>query len=88
MGEGEGGTNWESSIETYTLTYLKFDSQWKLAYDAASPNQVCYDNLDGRDGIGGGRKVHQGGDMCIPMADSCWYRTENQHNIIKQLPSN
>ena len=23
VGEGEGGTNWESSIETYTLPYVK-----------------------------------------------------------------
>ena len=22
-GEGQGGTNWESSIETYTLSYVK-----------------------------------------------------------------
>ena len=31
VGEGKGGTNWESGIETYTLTYVKLDSQWKIA---------------------------------------------------------
>ena len=29
-GEGEGGTNWESSTETYALRYVKFDSQWEF----------------------------------------------------------
>ena len=30
------------------------------------------DNLEGWDGIGDGRRrVQEGGDMCIPMADSC-----------------
>ena len=28
-------------------------------------------SLEGWDGIGGGREVPGGGDMCIPMADSC-----------------
>ena len=22
--------------------------------------------------MGGGRKFQEGGDMCVPMADSCW----------------
>ena len=30
VGEGEGGTDWESSVGTYTLTYVKLDSQWKI----------------------------------------------------------
>ena len=29
--EGDGGTNWESSIETYTLPYVKLDSQGEFA---------------------------------------------------------
>ena len=29
------------------------------------------DNLEGWDGVGGERKVQEGGDICIPMADSC-----------------
>ena len=28
------------------------------------------DNLQGWDGVGGGREVQEGGDICIPMADS------------------
>ena len=29
------------------------------------------DKLEGRDGVGGGRETQEGGDICIPMADSC-----------------
>ena len=29
------------------------------------------DNLKGWGGVGGVRELQQGGDMCIPMADSC-----------------
>ena len=29
------------------------------------------DSLDGWDGVGGVREVQEGGDLCIPMADSC-----------------
>ena len=39
-------------------------------------NPVLCDNLEGWDGVGGGREVREGGDMCIPMADSCWYMAE------------
>ena len=30
----------------------------------------------GVSGEGGGREVQKGGDICIPMADSCWGLTE------------
>ena len=29
------------------------------------------DNLEGWDGMRGGREVREGGDMCILMADAC-----------------
>ena len=29
------------------------------------------DNLEGWDTVGSAREVQGGGDMCIPMADSC-----------------
>ena len=28
-------------------------------------------NLEGWNGVGDGREVQKGGDICIPMADSC-----------------
>ena len=29
------------------------------------------DSLEGWDEVGGGREVQEGGDRCIPVADSC-----------------
>ena len=28
-------------------------------------------SLEGRDGVGDGREIQKGGDICIPMADAC-----------------
>ena len=33
--------------------------------------QGLYVNLEGWDGEGDGREVQMGGNICIPMADSC-----------------
>ena len=32
--------------------------------------ELCI-NLEGWDGAGDGREVPKGGDICMPMADSC-----------------
>ena len=40
-------------------------------YDAGSSNQVLCDNLDGGDGVEGGREVQEGGDIRLPMTDLC-----------------
>jgi len=32
---------------------------------------VLCDYLEGCDGVGGGREVQEGGDICMPMADPC-----------------
>ena len=37
--EGKGGTNGESSIETYTLTYVKQIAKGKLLCDSGNSNQ-------------------------------------------------
>ena len=34
-------------------------------------NPVLCDNLEGWDGVGDGREVQEGWDICIAMADSC-----------------
>ena len=33
--------------------------------------QVLCDNLERWDGVGDGTEVQEGGDICMPMADSC-----------------
>ena len=40
-------------------------------HEAGHPKLVPWDNLEGWDGEGGERGVQDGGDSCIPMADSC-----------------
>ena len=40
-------------------------------FHIGSSNPVLCDYLEGCDGVGGGREVQEGGDICMPMADSC-----------------
>ena len=56
-----------------------------LIYDAGNPNPVLCDNLEGRDGEGGGRGVQEGRDTYIPMVDSFmpWMYDNNLHNRVK-----
>ena len=71
VGKGEGGPNWESGVETYTLLYVKWIASGDLLYDAGNSNPVLCDNLKEWDGVGVGRETQEEGDMYIPMADSC-----------------
>ena len=41
-----------------------------IFYMAQETEGLCI-NLEGQDGVGDGREVQKGGDMCVPMADSC-----------------
>ena len=44
-------------------------------------------NLEGWNGERDRREVQKGGDICIPMADSCWCLTKQQ-NSVKNLSFN
>ena len=59
----------KSNMETY-ITVCKTDSQWEFAVYLRKFKQGLCINLEGLDGEGDGRKVQEGGDICIPMADS------------------
>ena len=39
-------------------------------------NLVLCDSLEVGDGVGGGREVQEGKNICIPMADLRWYMAE------------
>ena len=39
--EEEGGTNWETSIDTYTLLHVQQITSWKLLYNTGSPAWWC-----------------------------------------------
>ena len=66
----------KSNTETY-ITICKIDSQQEFALWLGKIKQGLCINLEGWDGEGDGKEVQKGGDMCIPMADSCWGLTEN-----------
>ena len=60
----------ESNTETY-ITICKIDSQWEFAVWLRELKQGLCDHLEGWDGEGDRREVEEGGDTCIPVADSC-----------------
>ena len=44
------------------------------------------DNLEGWDAEGGGREVQQGGDICVPVADSCGCMAETNTILESNYP--
>ena len=60
----------KSNMETH-ITIYKIDSQRQFAVCLRELKQGLCINLEGWDGEGDGRAVQKGGDVCIPMADSC-----------------
>ena len=82
VGEGDGGTNGESSMKTYTFTICKTDSQWEFAIWHTELELGLCDNLEGwdRGSKGKGRMYAYG-----------WFTLmhgRNQCNTVKQLSSN
>ena len=60
----------ESNMETY-ITICKIDSQWEFAACLRKLKQQLCINLEGWEAEGDGKEVQEGGDICIPVADSC-----------------
>ena len=84
--EGKDVMYGESNMETY-ITVCNLDSQWEFAVwlRELKPG-LCY-NLEGWDGVGGGGKVQEGGDM-YTYGWFMWMFGGNQHNSVKQLSFN
>ena len=59
----------KSNVETY-ITICTTDRQWEFAVWLRKLKQGLCINLEGCNGMGNGREVQKGGDICIPMADS------------------
>ena len=57
-------------METY-ITICKIDSQREFAVWLRKLKQGLCINLEVLDRAGDGREVQKGGDICIPMTDSC-----------------
>ena len=60
----------ESNMETY-IAICKVDSQWEFAVWLRKLKQGLCVNLEGWNGEEDGGEVQQGGDICMPMTDSC-----------------
>ena len=59
----------ESNMETY-INICKIDSQREFAVCLGKLKQGLCINLEGWEGEGDGREVPEGGEICIPIADS------------------
>ena len=57
-------------METY-ITICKLDSQWEFAVWLRKLKQGLWINLEGWGGGGGWEGGSEGGNICIPVADSC-----------------
>ena len=60
----------KSNMETY-ITICKIDSQREFAVWLRKLKQGLCINLEWWDEKQDGRAVQKGGDICVPMADSC-----------------
>ena len=61
--EGEGGMIWENGIETRIISYMKrIDSPGSI-HDTGCLRLVHWDNPEGWNGEGGGRRVQDGEHM-------------------------
>ena len=60
----------KSNMETY-ITICKIDSHQESAVWLRKLKQGLCINLEGWDGHGDGREFQKGGDICMPLADSC-----------------
>ena len=67
---GEGKMYANSNMETY-ITICKTDSKGEFAGWLRKLKQGLCINLEEWYGEGDGREVLKGGDICIPIADSC-----------------
>ena len=72
MGRGEERVRYmeKSNMETY-INICRIDSQWEFAVWLRKLKQGLCINLEGCHGEEDGREFQKGGDMYIPMSDSC-----------------
>ena len=63
------------------IVICKVDSQGELAVWCMELSLVLCDSLERWDAAGDGGDVHQGADVCVTVADSCWYMAET-HTVL------
>ena len=60
----------KSNMETY-ITICKTDGQQEFSIWLRKLKQGLCISLEGWDGEGDGKEFQRGGDICIPIAESC-----------------
>ena len=60
MGEGEGGMIWENGIETCIISYMKQITSPGSMQDRGCLGLVHWDDPEGWNGEGGGRRLQDG----------------------------
>ena len=60
----------------FSLQSLDLLPKVNFLYNIGSSNPVLCENLEVWDGVWGGKEVQEEGDLCIPVADSCWCMAE------------
>ena len=63
MGEGEGGMIWENGVEICIISYMKQVASPGLMHDTGCLGLVHWDDPEGWNGEGGGRRVQDGEHM-------------------------
>ena len=53
------------------LPYVEWAARENLLCDSGSSDRCSLTTWRGWDEVEGGREVQEGGDVCMPMADSC-----------------
>ena len=72
MGRGEETVRCVERVPwKLTLPYVKSIASRNLLYGSGNSNRGSVINLEVWGGKGDGREVQKGGDIRIPMADSC-----------------
>ena len=61
----------ESGIEAYALPCVKQVARGNLLCNTGGSNPVLCDNRQGRDVVGDGMEIQEGGDISMPVTDSC-----------------
>ena len=63
LGEGEGRMIWENGIEKHIMSYMKQVASPGSMHDSGCLGLVHWDDPEGWDGEGGGRRVQDGEHM-------------------------
>lgn len=87
--QGEGGMNWQSSTDIYTLPRVN-RGLWEAAESHTELSLVFCDDPEGWDWVGR-RKAQDRQDICVPIADLHWCKqkpTQYYNTITLQLKRN